>query len=135
MPIIVQDRNLISASTLDEMTTQYPCLNCLSELQLQMVFFALLNAVFNDINNSEITPLERLDEVKCLNCLSDRQLLQGAIANLITSVSSEFNYTADRALADMRCLQCADPKQVKAGLWGMLAAFFATGWGLTPPQN
>lgn len=97
---------------LDTLKGSWHCLNCLSETQLMMVILITMNFIYNYLNNDNITPTERLQEMGCLNCLSNKQLLQGIAGKLVTT-ATELGYEMEAGLADAACAQCSDPKLLK----------------------
>lgn len=114
------ERNTVTPGDLITLKTEYPCLNCLSETQLLMVEFIVLNFIYNRQNVSDTTPVARLQQLGCQNCLSDKQALEGLVARLVY-VASNLGYAAQAGLEDASCTQCADPHALKVANASLLA--------------
>lgn len=105
-------RGTYTPCDLDTLKGSWDCLNCLSESQLMMVILITMNYIYNYLNDDDVTPSERLQEMGCVNCLSNKQLLQGIAGKLITT-ATELGYEMEAGLADASCAQCSDPKLLK----------------------
>lgn len=101
------------------MLKRYPCFACLSELQLMMVLLITLNWYEEVYETTE----EMLQDSACFTCLSDKQMLQGVVSSLVT-IAARYGYTAEQAIEDIKCLQCATPKQVKAAIAKLMCSTF-----------
>lgn len=110
---------LSTFTPLDLRDQGFPCVNCLSDSQLMMVAFIVLNFIYNEVNNTDTTPTERLQQMGCQNCLTDKQLLQGLVARLI-SVAADLGYDAAAGVQDASCAQCADTHQIKVVVASLL---------------
>lgn len=114
------ERNTVTPGDLVQLRTDYPCLHCLSETQLLMVEFITLNFLYNRLNQTDVTPVQMLQEMGCQNCLSDKQALEGLISKFIF-MASELGYVAQAGLEDASCTQCADPHALKIAIASLLA--------------
>lgn len=112
-------RNVITPCDLRDKLSDYPCLKCLSDSQLWMVFFLTLNYIYNYLNNTDATPVERLQELGCQNCLTDSQLLQAVVSKMVVTAAG-LGYEAAAGFEDAACTTCADPKQIKAAVASLL---------------
>lgn len=109
----------VTPCDLREVKDTFPCLECLSESQLWMVIFIVLNFLYNSLNQDDDTPVQRLQEMGCQNCLTDKQALQGIAAHLI-DIAADLGYRAGAGIEDASCTQCADPHTIKIAVWSLL---------------
>lgn len=113
-------REVVTPDDLVELQHTWPCTECMSDSQLWIIAFITLNFLYNQLNNTETTPTERLQEMGCQNCLSDTQLLRAIVAKLISTAAS-LGYNAQSGLDDASCSLCADPKRIRVALASMLS--------------
>lgn len=105
------------------LTGVIPCLSCLSEKELLTVLVFILASA--DSYSLPTDTNQLLADSACFTCLSDKQLFQA----LITAVANEFlreSLTVEEGAAAVKCLQCANPKQLKAALVYLLCQLFST---------
>lgn len=110
---------IATLTPLDLRDQGFPCVNCLSDSQLMMVAFIVLNFIYNEVNRTDTTPTDRLQQMGCQNCLTDKQLLQGLVARLI-AVAADLGYDAAAGVQDASCAQCADTHQIKVAVASLL---------------
>lgn len=92
----------------------YKCLSCLSIDELLKLWVVIL-ADSDRSGYSLPTDLPQLlEDAACWTCLSDKQLLQAAISANAQDI--EDGATLQEIREKIKCLLCANPKQVKAAL-------------------
>lgn len=109
--------------TPQEISQEWPCLNCVSEEQLlQALFFVLAEMAGYDMP-ADLNQL--LDDAACFQCLSDRQKLQQTVAVFAKyAVDAETIDTTD-VLGQAACIRCLKPGQVKSAIPFLLCTYFA----------
>lgn len=112
---LIEQGDTVTPDDLVELQHTFPCVECLSESQLWMVAFVVMNFLYNYLNRTDVTPTDRLKEMGCQNCLSDKQVLQAVVAKLINT-AAQLGYGAQAGLEDASCTQCADPKRIRVAL-------------------
>lgn len=93
----------------------YPCFRCLSDQQLLLVLGILLCRILSTDPDNECTVPELLEHATCASCFSDRQIMQIVVA-LIAKYAVDNNRVddVDQLIQDAVCLNCVDPKIVRA---------------------
>lgn len=99
----------------------YPCLNCASDSQLDMMWMWLWAYFGNYDLPDDIDELQELG--KCLKCLSPRQIKQAKLllfANFLDVSQLEMNEIFD----SIKCLPCMQPQQIRAITLALICDFF-----------
>lgn len=87
------------------------CLSCLSESELDKVFVVAL-AESEGTYDLPTDSAQLIQDAACFTCLSDKQLKQALVSSYLESLSPKL--TLDEIREKLKCLQCANPKQVLA---------------------
>ena len=96
------------------------CLACLSKTEL-IALAVMISADKLGTYNLPGDTNKLLANSACFNCFADSQLLQGMVAVMVQNV--EGLATVNQMRARIKCLACANPKQLKAAfayLWSSL---------------
>lgn len=99
-----------------------PCLACLSEKELLMVLVAVLAIGDNYTLPTDTNKL--LKDSACFTCLSDKQLFQA----LVRAVANKYigsTFTEAEGQAAIKCLRCANEKQLKAAVVYLTCELFS----------
>lgn len=100
---------------------KYSCLQCLSDDQL-LAIIALAMAQASQTYANDVAAL--LADSACYTCLSEKQMLQAA-----TAIIGNMGFP-DESISEIRekikCLLCADPRQIKAAILFLLCNYFQT---------
>jgi len=92
--------------------SQLSCLSCLSDSELDKAFVVALASNFSGYTlPAQASNL--VSDSACFTCLSDKQLKQAMVSAYFQWGASP-NITIEEIRNRLKCLQCANPKQVKA---------------------
>lgn len=100
--------------TPDGLLKVYPCLSCLSEAELKQVLLMTLAEILGTYDLPEDTG-QLFEDSACYECLSDKQLLQ-VIVSMFAQAANWEGQDMDDIRDKIKCMLCANPKQVKAAL-------------------
>lgn len=88
----------------------FPCLSCLSDSELNIAFVVLLAISAGYTLPSGTNQM--LQDAACYNCLSDKRLFQALVSAYAEKYAPTLTLTELKNR--MKCLACANPKQIKA---------------------
>lgn len=117
MPVVVPTIS-ITPSDPKNMVQQMPCLKCLSTKELLIVGILALA----EVDGTYTLPADTnklVADSACYTCLTDTQLLQLIVLGLGKNGFSASD-TLATVRAKLKCLECADPAQVKGAFTYLL---------------
>lgn len=121
MPVIVVAEDALTC-TPSGLANAIPCLQCLSEQELMDVLVFILASAAGYSLPTDTNKV--MSDSACFTCLNDKQLMQAAI----TAIGYEYlerNFTEAEGAAAIKCLRCANPKQLKAAVVYLLCKLFS----------
>ena len=92
----------------------YSCLSCLSKDELLKLLVVILADVAESGYTLPADTPQLLQDSACLTCLDDKKLLQYTVSALAQDVES--GSTVAEIRDKIKCLLCANPRQIKAAL-------------------
>ena len=111
-----------TCSSPSDLANAIPCLACLSQTELMCVMILALAT-----SNGYTLPGDTnavITDSKCVTCLTDKQMLQ-ALAGLLAGSTLD-GLTVTQMRARIKCLACANPRQLKATLLSQFCQYITT---------